>query len=592
MDQKWFEFRDIRKRRFNDSVWIPLRESRSQLEGKYGFVGYREDLNLSASVAIPLDHLPQAEHLGWSDIGFGRSHGVYAFEKSYATAESFQIRDEEDFGIHLVIDQDFGGLEPHQWHLNQDLIVALKLLREGDVWLRPCENYVEVARLIRKPDGSTAAIEIRSEYLRDYLAARRMTLKISTFRQRDEILADANHIKWADKHFAEKDGTVEYTGHIIEINEGRGDEFGSTFAVFRAGRNDVDPNVDVPTFDPPNDANTDSSSWTGKHEGNRLFRIIGKVWRDELVHAADKSPRVRGDKVPARCSFIIDAAGNRATSDELDDEDNARWLWFDPKVILALEGRRGGSLSWYTRHTGGIAASEGDSVHFGINAKGLINVYAYDVARLPEWQQQIWMGYNLSPDGGVSDELLSAQMAAKPADTLAPEGYLELALDRLSSVFAARWGQPLLRLHEDTKDIIRRTNRFRSTDLPSLLALAKDIARLTADSINVAPLHRIAPLEKGEKRGSLKSLERVLATLIPADDARKMVGPLVGIYNLRIGDAHLTASELDEDFELAHVDRNATPLEQGLQLLISTLNALTAMSNIIERGPGTKRNTP
>lgn len=283
MDQSWFEFRDIRKRRFNDAVWIPLRESRTEREGEYGYLGYKEDLNLAASVAIPIANLPEAEKLGWTDIGFGHSHGVYAFEKSYATAESYQRRDEEDFGLHLVIDQEFGGLEPHQWHLNQDLVVALKLLREGDVWVRPCENYIEVARLRSKPDGSTSAIEIRSEYLRDYLAARRMALKISTFRQRDEILADVSHIKWTDKKFEEKDGGGEYSGHIIEINEGRGDEFGSSVAVFHASRNDVDPSADVPTFEPPNDHNVDLKSWMVKREGNKLFRVLGKVWRDELI---------------------------------------------------------------------------------------------------------------------------------------------------------------------------------------------------------------------------------------------------------------------------------------------------------------------
>jgi hypothetical protein len=33
MEQSWFEFRDGRKRRFNDAVWIPLRESRTQQQG-------------------------------------------------------------------------------------------------------------------------------------------------------------------------------------------------------------------------------------------------------------------------------------------------------------------------------------------------------------------------------------------------------------------------------------------------------------------------------------------------------------------------------------------------------------------------------
>ncbi|MBI1202164.1 MAG: hypothetical protein GC182_06595 [Rhodopseudomonas sp.] len=589
MDQNWFEFRDIRKKRFNDAVWIPLRESRTEREGEYGYFGYKEDLNLVAPVAIPIAKLPEAEKLGWPDIGFGHSHGVYAFENSYATAESYQRRDEEDFGIHLVIDQDFGGLEPHQWHLNQDLVVALKLLREDDVWVRPCENYIEVARLRRKLDGSTSAIEIRSEYLRDYLAARHMALKISTFRQRDEILADVNHIKWADKKFEQKDGGAEYSGHIIEINEGRGDEFGSTIAVFHVGRNDVDPTADVPIFEPPNDSNVDSKSWTAKREGNKLFHVLGKVWRDELIQPGDKSPRVRGDKIPASCSFIVDAAGNRATSDKLDGEDNARWLWFDPKVIPALESRRGGLLEWYTRYTGGISASGADRVHFGINAKGLINTFASDVARLPEWQQRIWMGYNVSPDGGVSEELLSAQMAAEPARSLAPEDFLERALDNLNDVFTKRWGAQLLRPHKDTVDIIRRTNRFRSTDLPSLLALAKDVARLTADSIDVDPLHKIVPLEKGEKRGSLKSLEKVLATLIPAAEARTIIGPLVGIYNLRVGDAHLAPKEIEKEFALAHVDRTALPVEQGLQLLVSTIDTLVRMAAVIERTPAHRR---
>jgi hypothetical protein len=195
------------------------------------------------------------------------------------------------------------------------------------------------------------------------------------------------------------------------------------------------------------------------------------------------------------------------------------------------------------------------------------------------------MGYNVSPDGGVSAELLSAQMAAKPAETLAPEDYLESALARLDDVFVKRWGARLLRPHQDIKDIIRRPHRFRSTDLPSLLALAKDVTRLTADSIDVDPLHKIVPLKKGEKRGSLKSLEKVLAMLIPATEARTIIGPLVGIYNLRLGDAHLAPNEIEEEFALARVDRTALPVEQGLQLLVSTINTLVHMAAIIERTP-------
>jgi len=32
-----------------------------------------------------------------------------------------------------------------------------------------------------------------------------------------------------------------------------------------------------------------------------------------------------------------------------------------------------------------------------------------DIAYLPEWQQRIWSAFNVSPEGGVSDELLASQ---------------------------------------------------------------------------------------------------------------------------------------------------------------------------------------
>jgi hypothetical protein len=229
-----------------------------------------------------------------------------------------------------------------------------------------------------------------------------------------------------------------FEGRVFAIHEG-GDPFGAKTAVFHVWRTDVDAEIDVPTFTDASDSNTASRSWEIEREDRKLFHIEGEFRRDEWIQPADASPRVRGDKLPATCSFIVDASGERQSADELDNEDIGRWLWFEPGVIGALETRRGGSLRWHTRDTGTVAASYGHGVHFGINAKGLINVYAYDVARLPVWQQRIWMGFNLSPDGKVSSELLSAQMKSTPARTLAPEAFLERALERLNEVFRERW---------------------------------------------------------------------------------------------------------------------------------------------------------
>jgi hypothetical protein len=71
-----------------------------------------------------------------------------------------------------------------------------------------------------------------------------------------------------------------------------------------------------------------------------------------------------------------------------------------------------------------VSCSPDCGVHFGMNRLPLINAYAKDVALLPEWQQRIWAGHNVGPEGGVSEELLASQVRAQPARTQAPEEFL------------------------------------------------------------------------------------------------------------------------------------------------------------------------
>jgi hypothetical protein len=56
-----------------------------------------------------------------------------------------------------------------------------------------------------------------------------------------------------------------------------------------------------------------------------------------------------------------------------------------------------------------------------MNKLGIVNAFAKDIALLPEWQQKIWSGDNISSEGGVSEELLDSQMRAMLANTQAPE---------------------------------------------------------------------------------------------------------------------------------------------------------------------------
>jgi hypothetical protein len=277
----------------------------------------------------------------------------------------------------------------------------------------------------------------------------------------------------------------------------------------------------------------------------------------------------------------VDASGERLPSESLKDEKDPRWLWFDPQLILSLTRRRGGGLTWYTQETGGVSCSPGYSVHFGVNKPGLITVFAGDIAELPVWQQRIWAGFNTAPEGGVSGELLSAKMAARPAKTIAPEAVLPKVLRALDHTFNRRIGVPLFRRHPSTEQLIATAHRFRAVETGGFLALAKDLVRITADRIDAAAIQRMVPPPAKEKWGSLKSLEKCLGTILLEDEARDLTAPLFGAYDLRVGDAQLPSSDLHEAYHHVGVDPSSPPLQQGFRLLAAVVSSLVEIDRVL-----------
>ncbi|NCS32290.1 hypothetical protein GW793_02260 [bacterium] len=118
-----------------------------------------------------------------------------------------------------------------------------------------------------------------------------------------------------------------------------------------------------------------------------------------------------------------------------------------------------------------------------------------------------------------------------------------------------------------------------------MYALAKDIARLTADQINVAELQRLVPPPQGQKWGSLKSLENLLAQYVQPALARRIMGSLAAAYELRLGDAHLPSSEIDKALALVNIDSSKPNVIQGYQLLHSCVSSLYGILEVIKNIP-------
>lgn len=580
MNQEWFEMPEIRRRTFERSVWIPLRAiNKIEETGQYGYSGYKDEFFGVGTLAVPIDKKTEVQKLQWDDVGIGNNHSGYIENNEYTPTNIYKDDDDEFVGEHLVLEQRGNSEEHHVWHLNQDLVITLGLKREGNVWVRPDEGYIEVAKLYIRDDGSHYFLEIRAAHLRDYLCARSMALYMTSYRDRVEVVEDASHILWEENPITEDVGMDRWEGRINEIHEG-GMSFGEKIAVFHVSRTDVDPDEDVPSFDFPTDDNVKSESWTKEDHGRKLYRIEGELWRNEWIEPASSSPIIRGDKMTPTVFFITDAEGKQENRETL--VNGSRWLWFRPDVVMALSHHRGGSLRWYTRFTGSVRCSPDYKVHFGINVLGLVNVYAKDIGMLPDWQQKIWAGYNVSPEGKVSEELLASQMRAQPASTQAPEPFLKDGLSLLNNVAQNELGISLLRDHDYISRLLENSHRFRAIDEAGLYALAKDVARLTADSIDTDAIQQLVSPPKDTKWGSLKSLEKLLTLRISPATARAMVGPLVGVYELRLGDAHLPSSDIDEALALVKIDKTEPYVHQGLQLLGECVSSIYDIVNVLK----------
>lgn len=530
--QTFFEFRDARA--LQGQSWIPLRQvTEAPFEPPEPDIVRLEEWLGIATAAIDDQHRGAAEKLSWTGDLDVDSHHAGLERWGYSAADIFHSGSAA-LGINLVIDQHIEEEGRHVWHLHPDLIVALDLVREDDSWFRPKEGWAEVVRLKRDASSQPALVEMRAEFLGDYLAARGMALYCSSYRERLALTVTKPTYSWPTDTFDETGNRDKREARILEAS-----------------------------YPDPAD-----QFWTR-----------GALWRTEWVEPGTLSTRVRRDPDPHTVTFALKSDGTRVAAGQL--AGSMSWLYFAPTVVMALLRHRSATLRWATGETGALGAT-GRGVQFGVNDLGLITVFAKDIGAMQPWEQRIWSAHNVSPDGGVSRELFAAQMEVNPASTVAPEKELSAVIAALNAAFAARYGAPLLREHESVPGLLRRAHRFLAAEADGLLELSKELTRLFHERIDVDTLVTALALPKSDRKpGSLKALEKVVAKHCSEAEAATMMAPLFGIYDLRLADAHLASGMVASGKARAGVDDNHPAPMQGRQILQSFVDTLRAIAAAI-----------
>jgi hypothetical protein len=136
--------------------------------------------------------------------------------------------------------------------------------------------------------------------------------------------------------------------------------------------------------------------------------------------------------------------------------------------------------------------------------------------------------------------------------------------------------------HDIIPELIKKINRFRSINQDSFYSLAKDLARLTADSLDASAMQTIVKPPDKEKWGSLKSLENLLSIKNENKFIRKIIAPLIGVYELRHANAHLPGKNIEDAFKLIIIDKSQPFVHQVFMLLNQVIYSLYEIAKCLK----------
>jgi hypothetical protein len=325
---------------------------------------------------------------------------------------------------------------------------------------------------------------------------------------------------------------------------------------------------------PHEDPSSKSEMFIARSKGKKLHSLLSRTWVKHWIRPAERSPRIRRDKVESRVHFYVDNQEQKTLAGNALREYRG-WLWFKPSVIRRLLQSQNSAIEWFSEKTGNVGPSKAEMLHFGVNDTGYINVLGYKMAELDEWAQKMWAADSIPPEGGLSEELHMAQNLAQPAPTIAPELTLYRSLVALQTPVTKRYGGPLLSHLASEQEFLRSIHRFYGESFETVCELCKELHRVTCEPINIGLINaKIDPVNAEESnKKKLRQIKRLALCLKTFGvDGRSATAALAGVSDLRQGDAHTAGSKLNQSLGLFGLDPN----ENNYQMVCFTVIARVA----------------
>ena len=569
-DEKWLRMGDLIGRKSTGCVWVPIWGYVEEQSPGNDVPRRYDECRIYNSLLVSTEKKKEAMRLSLSDLHPKIDRYAVIGSDPYFSAHAERDGYDTVLGTYLVIQRCYFDGGDYAVNIDQDLLLDLRLKQEGDKWVRPCEAYREVIRISRDKKGHVNLIEIKAEYLKDWLCARKQGLVLVCNLERRFLSQDGSEI--IAKPEKKRVGGGKFEAWNYGCDKAGNGVLGD-WDVETCGYEDIDADEDVPVFDmSKNNRKMVSSKRIVKAPEIITRMSMTRFTRTEWMMAAKRQRRMPLDK-NGELAFICEADGREKKGKSLSCP--PRYLWFNNAVLQNVFGMRGGWVKWITQETGLIGFDGGSGIHFGVNRLGLVNVFAKDIAEMVWWQQEIWKSQNVTPDGGVCTELTDAQQRCDPARTHAPENLLHKAFDQVTFAYACfSKGDQFFLPFDSISEVGNSIQRFNVQAKGDILWLAKQITRLIIETLNQKSFRKFAKVEKDEKIGSLKLLERVLAECVGKDRAYDLMSPLHAIYTLRNSDSHIPGKDIENAFDTLGIVPDGQLIRQGGRMIFVAAKAL------------------
>lgn len=531
----WLLLNDIRNDRFDKHTWITILAYIPQNNSiDLGNEGYTQQYDCVKSVMVKTSMLKHLNELPLSSIWQSGNHQPSAYKGNYTTLESFNDYHSNITGEYLAFERIHPYSRDHDIQISNDLIFALDLFKIGNFYCNPHEDNDKVIIINNLPNDGYI-VQVKREYLLDYLSARNMHLIIDRYYERQFDTKDS----YFDNNVFDSGNYFSYELRFSPILAD-GNSPGTSTMVMKAAYKDAKYDSDVPIF--TRGENIEVESKEIKHDGESINHYFAEFRKYYILMNDKTSIRVRWDKTKITEKFFVDNTNRKVLSEKLMEK--IQYLWFKPDIMKLLQSGSYCSLEWYTKNTGRIGNIE-NSVWFGVNGIGLINVFAKDIVELSDYYRSKWAAFNCAPNGGVSSELLMSQIEANPARTIAAEKLLKIAVNEFEVVMNEKLNGKIFKDVSDIDKLAKLINRFQSVSKDDCFTLCKNINRFIIERFDIGLLtSHTTEMPKGT--GSLKRLEKLLNSLDSTGSV--LISPLFVIYDIRIIDSHNIGGDVDANF--------------------------------------------